>query len=134
MIWLMTRTLTGGCQCGKVRYTAQGEPVNVRVCHCRTCQRITGSAFFARALFPAGAVEVVGETSGYATSPDLVRHFCPTCGSTVFAARPDGVALALGTLDEPDALEPEVHVFASRRMRWLPPDDDRPSHDEYAPA
>ena len=121
----------GGCLCGAVRYVATGAPLNVRVCHCITCRRITGSAFFARAQFPRDAVTVTGETAGHLSSEDLVRRFCPTCGSVLFADRGDLLSVSLGTLNDPDALPPQAQVFVSRQVAWLPLDPELPCYDEW---
>lgn len=128
-------TFPGGCRCGAVRYEAVGTPLNVRLCHCRNCQKITGSAFFARAMFPAEAVAVTGEVSTFVSSEDLHRLFCPICGSTIGARRDSrGVmSVTLGTLDDSDALPPTAHIFVTRKVAWLKLDDGLPQYPEYAP-
>jgi hypothetical protein len=113
--------LSGGCLCGRVRYSATGTPLNVRICHCRICQKATGQAFFARAVYPRSAVTIDGETQAYHSTPELARHFCPQCGTPLFALRAEAdiIAVALGTLDEPGALPPEVNVFTATAVAWL---------------
>src|SRR4029434_4040629 len=95
----------GGCLCGAVRFKAEGEPVNVRICHCRNCQKAMGSPFFARALFDQKALTVEGETARYPTSAALARVFCKICGTRLFAWRKQpavaGVALAASAAATP---------------------------------
>src|SRR5215813_2146630 len=79
--------ITGGCLCGRVCYTVTGEPAFSGLCHCRNCQRYTGSAFEALIAFPAASVSVQGELKTYDDTGDsgqpVHRHFCPNCGSGV---------------------------------------------------
>jgi len=86
--------VTGGCLCGKVRIVAAGAPYRVGLCHCLDCRKHHGALFYAAAIFPAEAVTVSGETREYRG-----RHFCPDCGSSVFARFGDEIEVHLGTLD-----------------------------------
>ncbi len=107
---------TGGCLCGKVRIIATGAPLRVGICHCLDCRKHHGALFFAAAIFPEAAVTVTGETSDYRG-----RHFCPTCGSSVFARSGGEVELHLGALDAPDRFAPDYELWTIRREGWLPP-------------
>jgi hypothetical protein len=95
---------SGGCLCGEVRLVATGEPYRVGLCHCLDCRKHGGSLFFAAAIFPEEAVTIEGDTREYQG-----RHFCPRCGSSVFARWTDEVEVHLGTLD---AWLPEFWVQA----------------------
>jgi len=108
--------VTGGCLCGDVRITATGRPNRVGICHCLDCRKHHGALFFAAAMFPQDAVTVHGETRDYAG-----RHFCPRCGSSVFARNGGEVEVHLGALDAPDQLTPTYENWTIRRESWLPP-------------
>jgi hypothetical protein len=118
-------TREGGCLCGAVRFKAKGEPINVRICHCRTCQKAMGAPFFARALFPQTALAVEGETARFASSDRLDRVFCPRCGARLFSWRRDGSAagVALAAFDDRHAFAPTEHIWVSEKMKWLRLDD-----------
>ncbi len=107
---------SGGCLCGKVRIVASGRPYRVGLCHCLDCRKHHGALFHASAIFPQDAVAIEGETHDY-----LGRHFCPHCGSSVFARSGDEIEVNLGSLDEPDQLRPTYELFTSFRESWLPP-------------
>ncbi|MXO58090.1 GFA family protein [Altererythrobacter salegens] len=109
---------TGGCQCGAVRIEAVGEPYRVGLCHCMDCRKHHGALFYAGAIFPEGAVTICGETRDWNG-----RHFCPQCGSSVFAISGDEVEVHLGTLDAPDGFVPTYEIWTDRRESWLPPFD-----------
>jgi hypothetical protein len=126
----------GGCLCGQVRFEARGAPANVRICHCRLCQKSMGSPFFARAIFALDRITVTGRTARYASSAKLQRVFCPTCGSRLMAERPEmnraGIALAL--FDDPGALPPpECHFWTSSKAPWLTLNDGLPQYPEWPP-
>jgi hypothetical protein len=106
---------TGGCLCGKVRIAASGQPKRVGICHCLDCRKHHGALFHASAIFPQAAVLVEGETGSYAG-----RHFCPACGSSVFARTGDEIEVNLGSFDTPDAFRPTYELWTIRRESWLP--------------
>ncbi|MBS0334583.1 MAG: GFA family protein [Proteobacteria bacterium] len=124
----------GGCQCGAVRWRATAEPRNVRLCHCRNCQRATGGPYFARILFPAEAVERSGETTAWASSRRLVQRACASCGTPVFAEPQDApyLAVSLTTLDDPAALSPASHIWVSEKLPWVRIDDGLPQYPQGA--
>jgi hypothetical protein len=129
-------TREGGCLCGAVRFRCEGEPINVRTCHCRNCQKAMGSPFFARALFPQTALSVEGETDRYPSSPTRERVFCKTCGTRLFAWRTDGTAagVALATFDDRNAFAPTEHIWVSEKMDWVKLDDGLPQYPGMPPA
>ena len=93
------QSFTGGCLCGRVRFSASGRPYRVGICHCLDCRKHHGALFHASAIFPQAAVTIDGETRDYKG-----RHFCPHCGSTVFGRSGDEIEVNLGSLDAPDLL------------------------------
>ena len=108
--------VTGGCLCGDVRIVATGAPNRIGLCHCLDCRKHHGALFYAAAIFPQEAVTIAGETRDYAG-----RHFCPRCGSSVFARAGDEVEVHLGALDAPDMFTPTYENWLVRREAWLPP-------------
>lgn len=106
---------TGGCLCGDLRIEANGPPYRVALCHCFDCRKHHGALFSASAIFPEDAVAVEGRAGEFEG-----RHFCPRCGSSVFARTGDEIEVHLGTLDETDRLEPTYESWVTRRESWLP--------------
>ena len=125
----------GGCLCGEVRFKAEGEPLNVRVCHCRLCQKAMGSPFFARAQFVPAALSVTAETERYQTSANIDRVFCKRCGTRLFSWRRNGTAVgvALAVFDDRNAFAPSEHIWVSEKMNWLKLDDGLPQYPEGPP-
>lgn len=105
----------GGCLCGAVRFSATGMPLRVGICHCFDCRRHHGALFHASAIFPQDAVTITGEPAEYAG-----RHFCRTCGSSVFSRSGAEVEINLGSLDATDQFTPTYELWTVRRERWLP--------------
>ncbi len=122
----------GGCTCRFVRYRMTSAPLFVHCCHCRWCQRETGSAFALNAMIEAdrvellaGRVELVATPSNSGKGQKIAR--CPVCRVAVwshYAGAGDAVCFVrVGTLDEPDRLPPDIHIFTSTKQPWvvLPP-------------
>jgi hypothetical protein len=128
------RRITGGCMCGAIRFEAMGEPIIVTHCHCDSCRRHTGAAMVPLASFEAGQVRFLkGERKIYHSSPGVERAFCGDCGTTLtWESNPRGQSLIefhIGTLDEPNALPPSVHVFHGERLRWFDTADGLPRYE-----
>jgi hypothetical protein len=127
--------LTGGCLCRAVRLTATGAPDRVGLCHCLHCRKHHGALFYAAAIFPKAQVVIEGETRHWSG-----RHFCPRCGSSVFAETGDEIEVHLGALDAPNQLTPTYECWTVRREAWLPPfplarhyERDRDAHPDPTP-
>lgn len=130
-------TINGGCLCGACRYVARDtEPLDIRACHCKLCQKATGAPFYARVRVPLGAVTIQGPVGWYKSSPSLLRGFCPKCGTSLFSRRTDAssIGLTMGSLDDPDRFEPAMHIWTSRKQAWLHLTDDLPCYAEGPPA
>ena len=129
------RTRRGGCNCGRVRLAITGEPVRVGLCHCLTCRKETGAPFMAFAVWDRGQVAVTGETGSWMAETDR-RHFCPACGSALFATHDadSEVEVRLGTLDDaPSGLLPGYELWTPRREHWLRPVDGAAQHSGNRP-
>ena len=115
--------LEGGCLCGSVRYRLEGDPIWTAFCHCRSCRRATGAPGAAYAGFPTEALMWTRGRPKFATTSTSVRRgFCPDCGSqlTYEGGRwPGEIHVHIGTLDQPERVEPTGHAFASERPHWL---------------
>lgn len=116
----MALQLTGGCLCGQVRFQVDQPPLRSFACHCRFCQRVTGSSYLAESIFPKDAVHFnAGERLLHAHRSDtsgkqVFVHFCPACGSTLglsFERWPDLQGIARGCLDDPDAVQIGSHIW-----------------------
>ena len=128
--------ITGGCLCGEVRYRARREALWVVHCHCRWCQRASGAAFLTCAGFWNEDLEwVKGAPTIYKSSAQVERGFCARCGSTLSFAR-SGIRetdVFAGTLDNPQDLAPEAHIFTDHQLAWLHLDDGLPRHGRFPP-
>jgi hypothetical protein len=116
--------IKGGCLCGAVRYTAEVDPTSATVCHCRDCQKFTGSAFAALVRATKEAVNIEGTLKTFSSlggsGNPILRHFCPECGSSIAeepGTRPGVIILNVGTFDQPAAAKPGREIFRETRCR-----------------
>ena len=132
--------MTGGCTCGAVRYRLQPPPLIVHCCHCRWCQRETGSAFALNAMIEAelvtllqGAPEIVLTPSLSGKGQKIAR--CPHCRVALwshYAGAGDRVSFVrVGTLDDPDRFPPDIHIFTESKQPWVILPDAAPAFPIY---
>ncbi len=132
--------LAGGCTCRAVRYRMTSAPIIVHCCHCRWCQRETGASFALNAVIEAdrvvvdsGALELVLTPSASGKGQKIRR--CPTCKVAVwshYAGGGDSFSfIRVGTLDEPDRLPPDVHIFTASKQPWVVLPPGTPAVAEY---
>jgi hypothetical protein len=135
----MSVSLEGGCSCGAVRYRLTSAPMIVHCCHCLDCQRQTGSGFVINAMIETDRIErLSGEPEPVSMPTDSGRphhiYRCPKCQTAVwsdYGGRPALRFVRVGTLDEPSALSPDVHIFTRSKLPWLRLPDDVPAVEVY---
>jgi hypothetical protein len=133
-------TAEGGCDCGLIRYRLNSKPIFVHCCHCRWCQRETGASFALNAMYESDRVQNLG------TEPDLVDTpsdsglgqkiaRCPKCRIAVWShyagSGPVTKFVRVGTLDNPDLLPPDVHIFTASKQPWVTIPESTPAFEEY---
>jgi hypothetical protein len=130
--------MEGGCACGEVRYRLQSEPLFVHCCHCLNCQRQTGSAFVINLLIETDRVELLTGTPQAVDAPrddgSAQRIFrCPKCQVAVFSeyTSPEVRFVRAGTLDDPTAVKPDVHIFTRSKVDWVVIPESAPAFEVY---
>jgi len=134
-------TMTGRCLCGDVRYEAQGKPLFAVHCHCRDCQRSSGTGHVPVMGMPKAFFKVTGKPKSYTVQGTsglrTTRNFCPTCGSLLFGTpdmAPETVTVYVGTLDDPSVFQPEAILFARNRLAWDELKGSLPEFDTMPPS
>jgi hypothetical protein len=132
--------LEGGCACRRVRYRMETAPLFVHCCHCRWCQRESGSSFALNALIESDRVTELGEAPELVTTPSnsgsgQVIARCPSCRIAVWShysgAGPLLKFVRVGTLDDPDRLPPDIHIFTASKQPWVVIPNGPPAVPEY---
>src|SRR5438046_9040328 len=128
----------GGCSCGAVRYRLASDPLFTHCCHCLNCQRQTGSAFVINLLIEADRVELLaGDLRPIEVPRDngskQTIFRCPNCQVAVFSeyGRPEVRFVRGGTLDEPTAIAPDVHIYTRSKVGWLSLPEGTPAFEAY---
>ncbi|HET7881989.1 MAG TPA: GFA family protein [Acetobacteraceae bacterium] len=135
----MTDTLDGGCACGRLRYRMAAKPMFVHCCHCKDCQRQTGTAFVLNALIEVDRVTLLsGEPRPYAMPTDSGKphtvYRCPDCGTAAWSEYGGLTRLRfvrVGTLDDPTTLPPDVHIYTRSKLPWITLPPGVPAFEAY---
>ncbi|MEO8307123.1 MAG: GFA family protein [Pseudomonadota bacterium] len=132
--------LEGGCDCRQVRYRLETAPLFVHCCHCRWCQRESGASFALNAMIEttrvtvlAGKSEIVNTPSQSGRGQQIAR--CPTCRVALWSHYAGGGPVLsfvrVGTLDNPDELPPDIHIFTESKQPWVMIPEGRPAVAAY---
>lgn len=126
---MSTEVTSGQCLCGNIQYQATGKPTTVFHCHCESCRRNAGAAVATFVIYMKDQVSYIGNRKIYESSPDVYRGFCSDCGTPMtYEAKwcEDEVHISVGTLNNPEAFEPEKHVFHEQHVSWFEANDSLP--------
>ena len=131
----------GGCHCGSVRYRSSDDPELTFFCHCRDCQRTSGSPFSMEIMIPSDGFELQGKLNSYAVTGDsgqpVIRWHCSNRGSGIYleAEADEGyVFVKVGTLDDPSWVKPEMHIFVAAQQPWMQIADGLPQFEGMPPS
>ncbi len=131
---------TGKCLCGAVSYTINAEPLATGQCHCKDCQRASGTGHMSLAFFKAEDVDIKGEFASFAVTADSgninTRHFCPKCGGRIYgenSGRPGLVGIAVGSVDDNSWFKAQRVVYVKDRPAWDVTPTDIPNFDRMPP-
>ncbi len=134
------RMITGRCLCGGVTYQASGEPITTRTCWCRLCQAIGAGSATVNTCFRTEDVAIVGELADYQSIADsgarMHRRFCPRCGVHLFSqaeSRPHLIFVRVGSMDDREAVRPELTIWTREAPRWACIAEDVPRLEAQAP-
>lgn len=130
--------LTGGCQCGAIRYEISGDPFNHTLCHCRDCRRSAGAPMVGWIMLPKEQFRLTaGEPRSFASSEHARRHFCGTCGTGLFYLNetllPGLIDVQSGTLDDPEQTPATDQIQVAERLSWMATAHELPMFERYPP-
>jgi hypothetical protein len=130
--------LDGGCLCGAVRYTSKGDAMMTAVCHCKHCQKQTGTSFSIIVAVPKDGFTAQGEALAVFndigdSGKHVLRHFCRSCGSPLFTkaeVAADRIFIKAGTLDDPTWLKPQANIWCQSAQPWIHLDEGVPKFEK----
>ncbi len=129
--------LAGGCLCGAVRYQIKGSFEDVGFCHCSLCRKASGSPTTAWLTTDISNFQYTeGKPASYQSSAVGRREFCHNCGTQLAfytSEAPNAVDITLGSLDEPEAVQPQYHIWCEYKVGWLSIADGLPRFDDAGP-
>ena len=136
------RPITGGCNCGSVRYEITAPPLVVAACHCSQCRRQSGAAYSVNLIVRSKAMRVEGKTTVWTdtdteSGSPLAREYCGCCGSpirSVPSSTPGIVAVKAGTLDYPAPFAPTIHLWTMSKLPWVSIPDGLTTFEKGASA
>lgn len=125
----------GGCHCGAIRYSVEGDPAHSALCHCSDCCKSAGAPMVGWALFSAAQVAIEGEPVKYRSSENATRHFCAHCGTGLFYTNdvifPGMIDVQTGTLDDSTAYPPTARIQVAEAAHWMEHISDLPKFERY---
>ncbi len=124
----------GGCLCGALRYASSAEPIEAGYCHCRMCQKVSGATVLPWVSFTTGSFNYTEGLPKIFTSSEWgQREFCEECGSQIAFRTTDSddtVEINVGTLDDPESITPQCHIWCDSQISWFDTTDDLPRYPE----
>ena len=133
-----TMSHEGSCLCGALQFRSSADPVEAGYCHCKMCQNLSGSAVLPWASFRVEHFSYVkGEPTIYRSSPHGQREFCDNCGSQIAfrtVNSPETVEINIGTLNDPEKVSPQYHIYNDGQISWFKIDDHLPRYPGSGPV
>ncbi len=132
-------SIEGGCLCGATRYRATGKPYKSAYCHCEWCRSATGAPVSAWLMYDNHRIEFIkGNPKKYASSPGVLRGFCPDCGTPLWwEGKWHDIPIqmvTIGSLDDPELYPPDRHASCCEQLAWFEVADDLPRYPHSSPA
>ena len=130
----MDFVVEGGCFCGAVRYRVVGRAFRVTHCHCKNCRKLSGAPFVTWAEFKSEDFAFTkGKAAEHVSENEVVRTFCGRCGTSLTDRRgdsPEAIDVTVGSMDDPEVIEPQDHTWTIRQLSWIRLSDGLPRYEK----